>query len=153
MLKTSNSFLYWKSLLKKSQLRIRSLSTAPKCMTEQFIIEDKFVPRSRKTRLTNLPTFRFDSSLQRRMKHWNKLPTSTILWTNSKICPKFWNTSCLLSWELWSTINFVIYVFFCLVIRMIIFKIIFHLVFDLKNMIWNIGFSGNLFLKLGFWIF
>ena len=36
------------------------------------------------TEWTNHPSFRFDSSLQRRTKSWSKLPTSTILWTNSR---------------------------------------------------------------------
>ena len=30
------------------------------------------------------------------MKQWNKLPMSTIRWTNSKNCPKFWESLCLL---------------------------------------------------------
>ena len=29
-------------------------------------------------------------------EQWNKLPMSTILWTKSKNCPKFWETLCLL---------------------------------------------------------
>ena len=50
--------------------------------------------RSRCTMLTNHPTFRFDSSLQKRMKQWKKLPMSTTLWTNSKNCPKIWEALC-----------------------------------------------------------
>ena len=68
LLKTLDSFLYWNSLLTKSQLWIRSLPTATKCMTYQHTIEDKFVSRSRGTILKNLPTFRFDCSPQKRMK-------------------------------------------------------------------------------------
>ena len=50
------------------------------------------VSRPRSKTLTNLPTFRFDCSRQKRMKQWNQLPMSTILWTNSKNGPKFWET-------------------------------------------------------------
>ena len=56
----------------------------------------QFVSRSRSTILTNLPKFRFDCSLQKRMKQWIKLTMSTILWTISKRSPKFWETSSLL---------------------------------------------------------
>ena len=55
MLKTLDSFLYWNSLLTRSQLWIRSLPTATQCMTWQLTKEDKFVSRSRSTMLTNLP--------------------------------------------------------------------------------------------------
>ena len=65
MLKTLDSFLYWNSLLTKSQLWIRSLPTATKCKTYQLTIEDKFGSRSRSTILTNLTTFRFDCSPQK----------------------------------------------------------------------------------------
>ena len=41
----------------------------------------------------------------------------------------------------------IIYVF-CLVILLFILKIFFHLVLVLNSMSWNIGFSGNLILKL-----
>ena len=41
-------------------------------------MEDKFVSRSRSTMLTNLPTFRFDSSLQKRKKQENKISVSSL---------------------------------------------------------------------------
>ena len=85
------------SLLERSQLRIRSLRTGTKCMSEHLTIEDKFVSQLRSKMLTSLPTSRLDSSLQKRLKQWNNLPMSTVFWTFfSKNCPKFSETLWLL---------------------------------------------------------
>ena len=96
ILKILDSYLNMKPNLAKNQLWIRSSTSVLKYMKQQFTTWEGFVSESRSTAWTSHPTFRFDSSLQKRMKQWNKSPMSTILWTNSKNCPKFWETLCLL---------------------------------------------------------
>ena len=64
-------------------------------MTSQLTIEDKFVPRTRSTMLTSLPTFRFDSSTKRERNDELQLPITTTHGTNSKNFPKHWEILCL----------------------------------------------------------
>ena len=66
-LKNLDLFLYWNSLLTRSRLWFRSLPTATKCMTWQLTKKEKILSRSRSTMLTNLSTFKFDYSLQKRI--------------------------------------------------------------------------------------
>ena len=75
--------------------------------------------QSRSTVWTSHPTFRFDSSLQRRTKPWSKLPMSTKLWTNSKSSPKscetlcfFWELQCFIVLLSDSVIDMKIFIFF-----------------------------------------
>ena len=96
MLKTLDSYLYMKPNLAKNQIWIRSWRSVIEYMKYQHTTWEGCVSRSRSTVWTSHPTFRIDSSLQKRMKQWNKLPMSTILWTNSKNCPEFWKTLSLL---------------------------------------------------------
>ena len=86
MLKTLDLFLYWNSLLTTMDQELANCNK----------VYDIATYSRRITMLTNLPTFKFDCSPQKRLKQRNKSPISSILWTTSKNCPKFWETLCLL---------------------------------------------------------
>ena len=78
MLKTLKSHLYMKPNPAKNQQWIRSWTSVIEYTKKQYTTLGGCVSQSRRTRLTNLPTFRFESSVQTRMKQGNKLPKSTI---------------------------------------------------------------------------
>ena len=117
MLKTLDSYLYMKSKMAKSQLWISSSISEIEYMKKQQWKWARCVSQSRSSRLTNLLTFSFESSLQKWMKQWNLLPMSTLFWTNSKNRPKFCETSCLL---IIVNLNYALWCFVCLLIEILL---------------------------------
>ena len=97
----------------------RNLRIIMQCMTWRHTRRKGCVSQSRITEWTNHPSFRFDSSLQRITKSWSKLPTSTILWTNSRNFHKSWENLCLLGTLMFN--NFVEWLYYYHVIQLIIF--------------------------------
>ena len=67
------------------------LANCSNVLTSQLTKEDKFASRSRSTLLTNLPTLRFDSSLQKRMKQLSKLPVNYTLNVFQKMSNFLWD--------------------------------------------------------------
>ena len=74
------------------------------------------VSQSRSTFWTSHPTFRFDSFMYKRMKQWNKFK---IHYTNSKNCPKFLETLCLL---IIASLNNALWCFVCLLIEILLLQ-------------------------------
>ena len=125
MLKTLDSYLQMKSNLAKNQLWIRSSTSAIEYMKKQHTTWGGCVSQSRSTVWTSQPTFRFDSSLTKRMKQWNNLPMSTILWLNSKNCPKFWETKLYLL--IIVNVSNALWCFVCFVIEMLLVETYFFI--------------------------